>query len=344
MLQSLEEVRKVEMAPGGVINGVDNPNLMSVDSITPIVTEADVISAEEETKEEKKEDKKEETKIKTEASAAQVENKAEVKVEEKKEKAKKEEAKKEEAKYDPLADNVKDPFEKRIGKVTKKWRVAERERDYERSKRAEAEAELAKLRAQIPLTGKPKKEDFESDEEFVDALTDWKVENKFKSMQPVGATVSEDSAFQQEVSELEQRLDEVAESGSSKYKDYKELVFAKDLAMTRDMVDVIVQSEVAEDLFYFLAKNPDISAGISEMPVVKAARELGKLEGKLIGEASKSTSLEKAEVKEVVKPIVKKLTNTPEPINPVRATGVVDKDPNQMNAREYRAWRESQKR
>ena len=36
----------------------------------------------------------------------------------------------------------------------------------------------------------------------------------------------------------------------------------------------------------------------------------------------------------------KKLTQTPEPINPVRTDGAVDKDPNQMNAKEYRAWRE----
>ena len=72
MLQTMEEIKKADMNPGMIINGVDNPNLLSVDSTTPVVTDADVIKKEEETKpevkaaekepEKKAEDKKEEEK------------------------------------------------------------------------------------------------------------------------------------------------------------------------------------------------------------------------------------------------------------------------------------------
>ena len=49
MLQTMEEIKKADMNPGMIINGVDNPNLLSVDSTTPVVTDADVIKKEEET-------------------------------------------------------------------------------------------------------------------------------------------------------------------------------------------------------------------------------------------------------------------------------------------------------
>ena len=110
MLQTMEEIRKVDMNPGMIINGVDNPNLLSVDSTTPVVTDADVIKKEEETKPEvkvaekepekksgdkKEEEKKVEEKAKDEPPKASAENTDEDK---KKEKEKE--------------DELKDPVEK----------------------------------------------------------------------------------------------------------------------------------------------------------------------------------------------------------------------------------------
>ena len=145
MLQTMEEIKKADMNPGAIINGVDNPNLLSVDSTTPIATDADVIKEGEEKKadEEKKEPEKapekhpekkvdEEKKPEGEAKATPAED-----------------TKKDEKKVEKEED-LKDPVEKRIGKLTKKWRTTERERDFERAKRLEAETELAKLKSQIP--------------------------------------------------------------------------------------------------------------------------------------------------------------------------------------------------
>ena len=47
MLQSLDEVKKVELDTTGVMNGVDNANLMSVDSITPVQTDTDELTSDE---------------------------------------------------------------------------------------------------------------------------------------------------------------------------------------------------------------------------------------------------------------------------------------------------------
>ena len=335
MLQTMEEIRKVEMTPGMIINGVDNANLMSVDSTTPIVTDTDVVSekddkAKEEVKvtEDKKEEKKEEKKEPEQKAADEPTKQSVEKTEQDKEKEEK-------------VDDLKDPVEKRIGKLTKKWRTTERERDFEKAKRLEAEAELAKLKAQIPATGKPKREDFEDEDTFFEALTDWKIDAKMRSQQEVVAKKAGEETEKQAAEEFETELVEISERGKDKYEDYTERVFDKDLVLTQGMVETIIHSDIAEEILYYLGKNPDISAAIGEMTALKAAKEIGRIEARLVEGEKKE---EKKEEKKAESPApAKKLTQTPEPIEPVRSTGATEKDPSQMTPKEYRAWRERNK-
>lgn len=334
MLQTMEEIKKADMNPGMIINGVDNPNLLSVDSTTPVVTDADVIKKEEETKPEVK------------AAEKEPEKKAEDKKEEEKkveEKAKDEPPKAsaentDKDKKEVKEDDLRDPVEKRIGKLTKKWRTTERERDFERAKRLEAEAELAKLKSQIPSADKPKREDFEDDAEFLEALTDWKVESKLKTHSEVVTKKIGEDAEKQAAAEIEQELEEISEKGQDKYEDYGAVVFDKDLVLTQGMVETALLTDIAEDILYYLGKNPDISAAIGEMSALRAAKEIGKIEARLVAEKKKPD-----EKKADPPAPAKKLTQTPEPIDPVRSTGAIDKDPSQMSAKEYRAWREKSK-
>ena len=329
MLQTMEEIKKAEMNPGAIINGVDNPNLMSVDSTTPIATDADIIKDEEKkADEEKKEPEKAPEKPPEKKVAEEKKPEGEAKA------TPAEDTKKDEGKEEDL----KDPVEKRIGKLTKKWRTTERERDFERAKRLEAEAELAKLKSQIPSADKPKREDFEDEAEFLEALTDWKVESKLKSHTEVVAKKIGEDAEKQAATEIEQELEEISEKGQDKYEDYSTVVFDKDLVLTQGMVETALLTDIAEDILYYLGKNPDISAAIGEMSALKAAKEIGKIEARLVAEKKKPD-----EKKADPPAPAKKLTQTPEPIDPVRSTGAIDKDPSQMSAKEYRAWREKSK-
>jgi hypothetical protein len=336
MLQTMEEIKKVEMTPGAIINGVDNANLLSVDSTTPIVTDADIVKDEE-----------------NKADAGKVpEKKAEDKEVEKKEEVKKAEgeltkpsAESTDQDHDKTkekeVDDLKDPVEKRIGKLTKKWRTTERERDFEKAKRLEAETELAKLKAQIPATGKPKREDFEDEDTFFEALTDWKIDVNMRSQQEVVAKKAGEETEKQAAEEIEQELEEISERGRDKHEDYNTVVFDKDLVLTQGMVETIIHSDIAEEILYYLGKNPDISAAIGEMTALKAAKEIGRIEARLVEGEKKE---EKKEEKKAESPApAKKLTQTPEPIEPVRSTGATEKDPSQMTPKEYRAWRERNK-
>ena len=334
MLQTMEEIKKADMNPGMIINGVDNPNLLSVDSTTPVVTDADVIKKEEETKPEVKVAEKEPEK--KSGDKKEEEKKVEEKAKDEPPKASAENTDKD--KKEVKEDDLKDPVEKRIGKLTKKWRTTERERDFERAKRLEAEAELAKLKSQIPSADKPKRDDFEDDEEFLEALTDWKVESKLKTHSEVVTKKIGEDAEKQAATEIEQELEEISEKGQDKYEDYSTVVFDKDLVLTQGMVETALLTDIAEDILYYLGKNPDISAAIGEMPALKAAKEIGKIEARLVAEKKKPD-----EKKADPPAPAKKLTQTPEPIDPVRSTGAIDKDPSQMSAKEYRAWREKSK-
>lgn len=324
MLQSLDEVKKVEMAAGSVMNGVDNANLMSVDSTTPIKTKVDILESEEE---------------KGEVPDT---SKTEKKPEEKVEALPKEKEEKKEEK----PPETKDAVTKRIGDLTKKWRTAERERDFERARITKLEEELTKLKSTVPATAKPKKEDFEDTDAYNEALMDWKLEEKLRVTKEESAKKVEKDEEKAAVDEVFQNLDEVMEKGREKYTDFNELVLDENLVLTPEMTEVILQSESAIDLFYYLGQNPDESAVIAKMPLSRAAREIGKIEVKVLSEKKEEEEEEEVPPKKPpVKPTppVKKTTKAPEPITPLKADGVVDKDPSQMTPKEYRAWRESKK-
>jgi hypothetical protein len=320
-MEHLKEAIEVQKVSGVVVNGVDNPNIMSLDSTTPIVTGADELPKEEDSGTPPVEVKKNE-----EASASTKDKPAE----EKKEEEVKEEKKEEETKPEGA-----DAVQKRMNTLTKKWRTAERERDWERTKRQELEEENAKLKASTPATDKPVRADFVDDDDYLEALTDWKVEQKLKSKSEVTVKTTEEEEDKKAAAELYEHIDSVIETGREKYKDFNEVALAKDVIITPDMTEVILDSPAASDIMYYLGKNPDIAESISKMSPLKAAKELAKIEEEFIEPPQKE------EVKETLPK--KDKTNAPPPIRPVKTTGVVDRDPTQMSAKEYRAWRESNK-
>ena len=342
MLKTLDEVREVESK---VINGVDNPNILSVDSTSPIQTEVDEVPAEESAEEKKDLTKKEEKEEKEEEEKE--EEKEEEEEEEEKEISGEEEVEEEEESETKPKPPAKDSVEKRIGKLTKKWRTAERSLNYEKSKRRELEAEIKRLKLQIPATDKPKLEDYEDTSDYLEALTDWKVEQKLKAQQAEATSETEEASELQAADEIADELDTIAAKGRDKYDDYESVVFDKDLTLTQEMVETIIQSDIAEEIFYYLGQNPDIAAELSEMTPFKAAKEIGKLEVEIAAGIPKPNVMSKgggaSPDKTVKSSNKKKLTKAPAPINPVRVTGAIEKDPLKMTPKEYRAWREANK-
>jgi len=308
MEKTVEEkkIESVSVVPV-IKNEVDDPNNLSVSSISPLPEKVDeIVKTEKEERETpviSKTEKKEETKepLKEEISEEALPEK----------------------KIEP---KEKDSVQRRIDGLTKKWRETERERDYERTKRLEVEAELKTAKSVVPQGDKPKIENFETEADFYDALTDWKIEQKFRveseKVSKKIASADEKTAIE----ETYQELDEKMEKGRIKYADFNELVLDENLKFSDAMVEAILFSDTAEDVLYYLGKHPEESADIAKLPPLKVAHELGKIEAKLNAPPPK-----------------KKITNAPDPIVPVKTTGVTEQDPSNMTPREYRAWRERTK-
>jgi len=306
MITSIEELDQARNSDPRVMNGIDNANLMSVDSTEPI--RISVESLDENGKVMEKE--------------VPVEMPAEVVIE----------------KEEPPDESPTVPesakVQKRIGDLTKKFRTAERERDFERAKRLETEARLNNILSKIPSTEKPKKTDFEDEDAFIEALTEWKVDSKLKASQNREVVETANKEEKAAVLATFNVLDDVMEKGKEKYSDFNDLAFDADLVLSPGVVQLSLDTENPEDVLYYLVSNPEESERISSLSDVKAAKEIGKIEVKLAGEKAVD-----AESKKPIAP-TKKQSKAPAPITPVVTTGAVDKDPSAMSAKEYRAWRE----
>ena len=63
--------------------------------------------------------------------------------------------------------------------------------------------------------------------------------------------------------------------------DYADKVYDPSLPLTREVVELIADSDIGPRVAYYLADHPDIARSLADMTPVQAAREFGKIEAKL---------------------------------------------------------------
>lgn len=102
-----------------------------------------------------------------------------------------------------------------------------------------------------------------------------------------------------------EQIQEKFEDSREKYADFDEKVTNPTLPLTNDLLKAINESDEAGEVAYYLASNPAEAKRLSQLSLGKMAIEVGKIELKL------------SQPEPQPKPIVKKTTATPEPINPV---------------------------
>jgi hypothetical protein len=145
------------------------------------------------------------------------------------------------------------------------------------------ERELRRFKEQTPVKaldpdeGKPKRENFQTEDAFRDAVDDWRVEKKFRERE---AQVN---------AEREQaRLQEVARVAGERIAAARELV--PDFVEVTESVDTPVppyiagymqESDMFAELGYHFAKNPKELERLRQMRPDRALVEIGKIESKL---------------------------------------------------------------
>jgi hypothetical protein len=165
--------------------------------------------------------------------------------------------------------------------------------------------------------GKPSRTLYASDEAYIDALTDWKLERR-------DAKASAERQHEQNRS-LAQKTESIY-ADAEKLPGFDREAF-DELPLTRSMVEALIDSDNAARLMHHMSANPDDVDRIAKLSPARQAAELGKLEATLASKPPLKTS------------------KTPDPIGDPTARGnttVVPNDPAKMTHEQYRAWRQKQ--
>lgn len=192
---------------------------------------------------------------------------------------------------------------------------------------AELEAKLAGNEPKTVETpsDKPKLDDFETYDQYTEALTDWKFDQRAKEQE----SKSREEALRNEAKKRMETYGAKADEFAKDNPDFDEVVSESD-AFTPIMVQAIQDSDLGPQVAYYLAKNPDEAEKLKGLGVVAMNRALGRIEAKL----------ETNEAKPAVR-----TTNAPPPIKPVSRSASTTVDPynSEMSADEYAKWRRQRK-
>ena len=161
--------------------------------------------------------------------------------------------------------------------------------------------------------GRPARDQFASDDDWVEAVADWKLDKR------------DQAANQQKQVQQHQSVSAKTETiyaEAQKIPGFDREAF-DELPLTAAIASAVIDSEMPAKLMAHMAANPDDVERISKLSPARQAAEIGKLEMTIAS--------------------APKVSKAPPPINPVGgAKGSVSKDPAEMTDKEFAAWRRSQ--
>ena len=171
-----------------------------------------------------------------------------------------------------------------------------------------------------PAKAKPDESDFETNAEYIEALTDYKVDQRER--------VNADKLTERQSKEREEDFYSVIDSGAEKYKDFNEVARKTPEqggpTINESMLEAMTEckGDLAIDVAYYLGQNVKESVRISNLSPIGAAREIGKIEAQFSGDGKK-----------VIPQKIKTKTTTPS--KPVEGKTSTDVDLNDLSTDEF---------
>lgn len=198
-------------------------------------------------------------------------------------------------------------FQRRIDKLNAQKTQAQQEIEYWKklaleSAGSKTESPAAKVETPATATdGKPSPDKYETHAEYVEALTDWKLEQRLKERE----AKQEQAKVMSEQEKLVQTYAEKAKTFAEKTEDFQDTLEAVDhIPLSPAVQRLILKS--GPELAYALAKDPEEYARINRLSPIDAAEAVGELKARLVSSKAPEAKTE-----------TKKLTQAPNPIEPV---------------------------
>lgn len=250
---------------------------------------------------------------------------------------KSEESEKKEEKTDDAPEIDKETIAKELEEIREKLKKAEARSGYwQRQAEKKVEVEQPKTE-EVPLK-KPVYEEYTNDQDYLEALTDYKVELKLREQD----AIREKQKQAVDAQSMQSWTSETIAEGITLFDDFHDIVTDPIVPITDQILKAVRNSNVKDsthaEVLYYLGKNIRETAKISRLTPEAIGREIEGIAQKIAGDKAK------VESPEPQKPKPKQVTSAPPPVAPVKsAVGVqVTKDPAKMTNEEYRSWRASQ--
>jgi hypothetical protein len=166
---------------------------------------------------------------------------------------------------------------------------------------------------QAPIV-KPERASYASDELYIEAMTDFKVDQKMPQV-----------LQRQESGSIAQQFAKNEEALRAEVEDYDDVIADKIEFPHQSTIDAIVSSDLGPRIRYYLGTHPDECDAILSMNAASAARQIGKIEAKLETELAAKKA-----------PAATQVSKARAPIHPVKTAGApVKVDPNKLSDAEW---------
>lgn len=212
-------------------------------------------------------------------------------------------------------------LERRFSEITKQREAAREEARLEREQRERLETRIRELeakgnpQAQAPqddVGEEPKPEQFNDMYEYAKALAEYTADKKMAERDQQDLNRKAAAAQEVKFKAWADRVNVV----KSEMPDFDDMVQSSDVRVSDPVRDAIIESDYGPRILYYLAENTEFAKKLSEMSLVSAVREIGKIEARYERESEASVAK--------VKPVVGK-SKAPAPISPLRgAVNTVD--------------------
>lgn len=204
-------------------------------------------------------------------------------------------------------------YQRKIDKLTRRAADAQRDAAYWREQAMKTrdgagEQKQEQSTPKVSATDKPNADNFDTQADFIEALADWKTEQKLKQRE----AEHRENQVKTEAQKRSETFAEKVESFKVNHDDWDDVMEdIEDIPISIAVREVILSSEKGPELAYALAKNRDEYARICKLPALDAAVELGLFKAK---------HLRAVEAKEEVK-----TTKAPKPLKPVTSKSAAGK-------------------
>lgn len=221
--------------------------------------------------------------------------------------------------------------QERIVELTHKRKEAESkaEASEQRARDLEAQLQALKTSAQpMEATAKPARAQFASDDEYIEALTDW------KAREAVAKREREqfEARQQAEQVDLDEKWTRRQDAMIKAIPDYADVLGASNVVIPNYIERALKESDQGPEIAYFLALNPEEARKLAAMNPVTAIKRIAALERDL---AEPDTPAKEAEPP--------KKSKAPAPIIPVRSAGTSASAGQAESFAEYKRRRQAQK-